>query len=72
MNLGRVMEALIITEEELGRPAYNLEVFQTMMKTSYLPVGGHGITVYCLMNLMIHDKILINTQSTMCSADMKN
>ena len=72
INMGRVAEALMITEEELGRPAFAIEVAQTLYKTSYMPSAVNKLTQGTLMTMMVKDKVLVNTQSTMFSLNKKN
>ena len=61
MYKGRVLEALRVTEAKFGRPVYGIEIYQTLMKTSYLPVGPMVVVSVVLFALIAHDEILTNT-----------
>lgn len=61
-----------MTEEEKGRPVFLMEVYQTLCKTSYMPVGPYNVLLMCAMLIAINDEGLINSQATQFSLDVKN
>ena len=65
------MEALVIAEEKHQRPVFYLEIYHALYENAVMPIGPLIIFRYCMVELIIHDDLLVNTETNRFSLDMK-